>query len=192
HAPEDDEAENRALGNIVIGVGSVLYGFYEVLYKRVACPPEGCAPEKGMIFANTFGSLIGCFTLLVLWIPIPILHFLGWETFALPTGKTAWILLVSVTANATFSGSFLVLISLTSPVLSSVAALLTIFLVALCDQLLPPPLHTDLTFAAIVGGLLIIGAFLMLSWATYREMSEEKKKHAEEIVEHSESEDEDV
>lgn len=190
HAPEDHEAENRALGNIVIGIGSVLYGFYEVLYKRVACPPEGCSPGRGMILANTFGSLIGCFTLLVLWVPLPILHFLGWETFELPTGRTAWILLVSVMANATFSGSFLVLISLTSPVLSSVAALLTIFLVALCDQLLPPPLHTDLTGAAIAGGLLIIGAFLMLSWATYREMREEKKKHAEEMIEESESDEE--
>jgi len=28
HAPEDEEAGNRALGNLVIGVGSVLYGFY--------------------------------------------------------------------------------------------------------------------------------------------------------------------
>ena len=53
HAPEDDAAENRALGNLVIGVGSVLYGFYEVLYKRVACPPDGTSPDRGMIFAMT-------------------------------------------------------------------------------------------------------------------------------------------
>lgn len=188
NAPVDDEASNRAVGNIVIGVGSVLYGFYEVLYKRVACPPEGCSPGRGMIFANTFGSLIGCFTLLVLWIPIPILHVLGWETFELPRGEAAWLLLISVIANATFSGSFLVLISLTSPVLSSVAALLTIFLVALCDQLLPPPLYQPLTAAALAGGVLIIGAFLLLSWATYKEMRDERKKYSEEMVEDSEEE----
>jgi hypothetical protein len=51
-----------------------------------------------------------------------------------------------------FSGAFLALISLTSPVLSSVAALLTIFIVAIVDQLLPPPLNSPLTPAAIVGG----------------------------------------
>ncbi|KAK3640929.1 hypothetical protein LTR56_011579 [Elasticomyces elasticus] len=192
HAPEDEEAENRAVGNLVIGVGSVLYGFYEVLYKRVACPPEGTSPEKGMLFAMTFGSLIGTFTILVLWIPIPILHYLGWEIFELPNGHTAVILLVSVLANATFSGSFLVLISLTSPVLSSVAALLTIFLVALCDQVLPPPLYSPLTGAAIVGGVLIIGAFILLCWATYREMDEERKKRAEEVGEESDREDEEV
>ncbi|CAC9893655.1 hypothetical protein D6C98_02344 [Aureobasidium pullulans] len=183
-APEPEEASNRALGNLVIGVGSVLYGFYEVLYKKVACPPEGCSPGRGMIFANTFGSLIGLFTLTVLWIPIPILHYTGIETFELPRGEAAWMLMISVLANATFSGSFLVLISLTSPVLSSVAALLTIFLVAVVDQLLPPPLNQPLSGAAVAGGLLIIVAFLLLSWATYREMNEERrKKEAEAEIE---------
>jgi len=70
----------------------------------------------------------------------------------------------------------LILISLTSPVLSSVAALLTIFLVALIDQLLPPPLNTPLSGAAITGGLCIIFAFSLLSWSTYKEMGEEKKR----------------
>jgi len=191
-APEKEEASNRFLGNLVIGVGSVLYGFYEVLYKKVACPPEGCSPTRGMLFANTFGSLIGSFTLLVLWIPLPLLHITGIETFELPRGKAAWMLVVSVLANATFSGAFLVLISLTSPVLSSVAALLTIFLVALCDELLPEPLHNDLSTAAVMGGVLIIAAFALLSWATFREMKEESAhgKGAEEMVEESDLEDE--
>ncbi|KAK3178532.1 hypothetical protein OEA41_000669 [Lepraria neglecta] len=174
---EPDEASNRSLGNIVIGVGSVLYGLYEVLYKKLACPPEGTSPERGMIFAMTFGSLIGCFTLFVLWIPLPLLHIWGIEEFELPQGEAAWMLAISVLANATFSGSFLVLISLTSPVLSSVAALLTIFLVAIVDWLRT---GEPLAPAAIVGGLLIIGAFLLLSWSTYREMNEDRRKRLEE------------
>jgi drug/metabolite transporter (DMT)-like permease len=169
----------RTLGNLIIGVGSVLYGFYEVLYKRLACPPEGCSPGRGMIFANTFGSLIGAFTLLVLWIPLPVLNFMGWEEFELPHGEQAWMMAISVLANATFSGSFLILISLTSPVLSSVAALLTIFIVAIVDQLLPPPMYSPLTPAALVGGLLIIGAFIVLSYATYQEMDEERRRKLE-------------
>ncbi|KAI4669593.1 uncharacterized protein J4E79_001638 [Alternaria viburni] len=179
-APPSHEAENRAFGNLVIGIGSVLYGLYEVLYKRLACPPEGAAPNKGVIFANLFGSLIGAFTLSVLWIPLPFLHYMGWELFELPHGEQAWMMAISVLANATFSGAFLALISLTSPVLSSVAALLTIFIVALVDQLLPPPLNSPLTPAAIVGGLLIIGAFSLLSWASYKEMDEERRHKLEE------------
>lgn len=164
---------SRFLGNIIIGCGSVLYGLYEVLYKRLACPPDGCSPARGMIFANVFGSLIGCVTLGLLWIPLPILHFTGLETFALPTGATAWWLFLSVIMNATFAGSFLVLISLTSPVLSSVASLLTIFVVAISDWMLT---GQPLSAAAIIGGIMIIIAFAMLSVSTWREMTEEERR----------------
>jgi drug/metabolite transporter (DMT)-like permease len=172
HSPES-EAQNRPLGNLVIGVGSVMYGLYEVLYKRFACPPEGCSPGRGMIFANTFGSMIGIFTFCVLWIPIPILHFTGIERFELPRGEAASLLFISTLSNAVFSGSFLVLMSLTSPVLSSVAALLTIFLVAIVDWGLT---GVGLSAAAMVGGCAIVVAFGMLSWATYREMGEEERR----------------
>ena len=176
--PQDDdekvEARSRTVGNLVIGVGSILYGLYEVLYKKWACPPEGTSAGRGMIFAMTFGSLIGLFTLTVLWIPLPILHVTGLEPFEFPTGRTAGVLFVSTVSNAVFSGSFLVLMSLTSPVLSSVAALLTIFLIAITDSLLHP--KEKLSAAAIGGGSMIIAAFAMLSWATYREMNQERQK----------------
>lgn len=198
---EDGEAQSRLLGNIVIGVGSILYGLYEVLYKRFACPPEGTSPGRGTIFANTFGSMIGAFTLTVLWIPLPILHYLGWETFRFPTGEAGRMLLISICANASkftpstqvksdtylisaFSGSFLVLISLTSPVLSSVAALLTIFLVAIVDWFRT---GQPLSFAAIIGGIFIMFAFFLLSWSTYRELSEERRKRLENDEVESES-----
>lgn len=97
---EKSETDYRLIGHIIIGVGSVLYGFYEVLYKWVACPPEGTSVGRGIIFANTFGSFIGCFTLSVLWIPLVVLHFTGIEPFVLPRGETAWMLMISVLANA--------------------------------------------------------------------------------------------
>ncbi len=170
---EGEETSNRLLGNIVIGIGSVLYGLYEVLYKKLACPPEGTSPGRGMMFAMTFGSLIGSFTLLVLWIFIPIFHYTGIEEWETPNGEQAYMLLISTLANATFSGSFLVLISLTSPVLSSVAALLTIFLIVIVDWLYK---NEKLSLAAIVGGILIVAAFMLLSWSSYREMDEERRK----------------
>lgn len=166
----------KLLGNVVIGIGSVAYGFYEVLYKRFACPPEGTSPGRAMIFANTFGSMVGLFTLLVLWIPLPVLHFTGLETFEVPRGKAAGLLAVSTLSNAVFSGSFLVLMSLTSPVLSSVAALLTIFLVAITDWMIT---GKPLSAAALVGGALIVVAFAMLSFATYKEMRDEERAREE-------------
>lgn len=102
---QSNEAGNRALGNIIIGIGSVLYGLYEVMYKRMACPPDGCSPGRGMIFALTFGSLMGIFTFSFLWIPLPILHFTGIETFEWPTGEAGRIMLISVMANASMGYS---------------------------------------------------------------------------------------
>jgi len=174
-SPDQPNARNRLLGNLIIGAGSVLYGLYEVLYKRFACPPDGTSTDRGTVFANTFGSLIGAFTLLVLWIPLPVLHLLGWETFEIPTGETARLLLISILMNMLFAGSFLVLISLTSPVLSSVAALLTIFIVALVDWMWT---GQPLSAAAVVGGLLIVIAFAILSWSTLREIAEDERKRA--------------
>jgi drug/metabolite transporter (DMT)-like permease len=174
--PDADPPDNKLVGNLIIGIGSVMYGFYEVLYKKYACPPEGASPGRSIIFANSFAGMIGTFTLCVLWIPLPFLHYTGIEPFELPRGKTAALLAVSTLSNAVFSGSFLVLMSLTSPVLSSVAALLTIFLVAITDWLIT---GKPLSLAAITGGSLIIVAFVMLSWATYREMSEEQMKRDE-------------
>ncbi|OAA33431.1 Drug/metabolite transporter [Moelleriella libera RCEF 2490] len=164
-----DDAASRFAGNLIIGIGSVLYGLYEVLYKRYACPPDGVSPVRGTIFANVFGSCIGFFTLTVLWIPLPFLHWLDIERFEVPDAHTCALILVAVLSNALFSGCFLVLISLTSPVLSSVAALLTIFIVAIADWFLT---GQPLSWAAIVGGSMIIVAFVALSWSTYREMME--------------------
>ncbi|TGZ81560.1 putative DUF6-like integral membrane protein [Ascodesmis nigricans] len=185
---DTEEAQNRLLGNIIIGIGSVMYGFYEVLYKKLACPPDGVSNARSVIFANTIGSCLGLVTLIILWIPLPVLHILGIESFALPRGEAAWLMLISVLANATFSGSFLVLISLTSPVLSSVAALLTIFLVAITDWWLT---GKPLTPAATLGGMIICGAFFLLAWSTWREMCEEAEKRGKEGEGSGESEGED-
>ncbi|KAH7325879.1 putative DUF6 domain protein [Stachybotrys elegans] len=167
------DVTDRFFGNIIIGIGSVLYGLYEVLYKRFACPPDGVSPDRGMIFAILFGACIGTFTLTVLWIPLPILHILDIERFVIPSAWTCWLILAAVLSNAIFSGSFLVLISLTSPVLSSVAALLTIFLVAIVDWMRT---GKPLSAAAIIGGTMIIAAFLGLSLSTYRELKEHEAR----------------
>ncbi|KFA74606.1 hypothetical protein S40288_05823 [Stachybotrys chartarum IBT 40288] len=182
------DVSNRFFGNIVIGVGSVLYGLYEVLYKRFACPPDGTSPDRVMIFAIMFGACIGTFTLTVLWIPLPILHILGIERFVIPDAYTCSLILAAVLSNAIFSGSFLVLISLTSPVLSSVAALLTIFIVAIVDWMLTGKM---LSAAAMAGGFMIIVAFVGLSFSTYREIKEHEARKMAVDFSDSDREDED-
>ncbi|KAA8902886.1 hypothetical protein TRICI_005810 [Trichomonascus ciferrii] len=160
----------RVTGNMVIGLGAVLYGLYEVMYKRLASPPVSVPPKKQIAFANIVGSTIGACTLSMLWIALPILHLLGWETFQLPTPYQGLILFLSLLGNVLFSAGFLILVSLTNPVLSSVAALLTTFLVPLVDFLL---FGSEISGTDLIGGLLIIAAFVLLAYASWREIQEE-------------------
>ena len=166
----------RLSGNLVIGLGAVLYGLYEVLYKRLACPPSTVSPRRQAVFANVVGSGIGLCTFSILWILLPLLHWTGLETFELPRGNVLWLLILSVVSNMLFSGGMLVLMSLTSPVLSSVASLLTIFIVAIVDWLM---FSTPISMAGIIGGILIIIAFLLLSYATWKELSSEEEEGQE-------------
>ena len=100
--------------------------------------------------------------------------------------------------NMSFAGSFLVLISLTSPVFSSVASLLTIFIVAMSDWFMT---GKPLSGASMLGGVFIMMAFGLLSWSTWKEMEEEEARRrrvvaagggGEEEVEDSESDKDEV
>ncbi|CAN6622862.1 hypothetical protein TRVA0_009S00958 [Trichomonascus vanleenenianus] len=173
----------RMAGNMIIGAGAVLYGLYEVIYKRFASPPASVAAKKQASFANVVGSCIGACTLTLLWVILPVLHFTGIEEFELPRGEAALMLFVSLIGNVLFSGSFLVLMSLTSPVLSSVAALLTTFLVPLVDWLL---FGSEIGGSDLLGGVLIILAFALLAYASYKELQEEDEETDDSSDEHEE------
>ncbi|BFZ58137.1 hypothetical protein PYCC9005_005196 [Savitreella phatthalungensis] len=163
----DDEATtSRALGNIVISVGAVLYGLYEVLYKKWACPEDATDHMRSILFANVMSTALGVFTLAFVWIPLPILHVLGWERFELPPANAALALIASIAANFVYSACLLGMISLTGPVLSSVASLLSIFCVAITDTIVT---GKPLSLAAIAGGAMILVAFGVLVLATVRE-----------------------
>ncbi|KAF3940009.1 hypothetical protein ABW19_dt0204074 [Dactylella cylindrospora] len=157
---------SRAMGNIICAIGAVLFGLYRVLYKLKACLPAEATAEMNIVFSVLVGSSIGVFTTAVFWLPLPLLHFTGWEPFELPTRVAAFWTGVGVISSAGFTASFLSLMALTSPVLSSVAAMLSIFIVALYDWLFT---GHDLTRATLGGGALIIVAFLLIGWSTYQE-----------------------
>ncbi|EPS40146.1 hypothetical protein H072_6046 [Dactylellina haptotyla CBS 200.50] len=177
--PTDGESDatavsnkKRLLGNIITAAGAVLFGLYRVLFKLKACLPAEATAGMNITFSVIVGSSIGVFTTLVFWIPLPLLHFTGWETFELPSLWAALWIGVGIISSALFTASFLSLTALTSPVLSSVAAMLSIFFVALYDWLFT---GHDLTKATLGGGFSIIIAFLLIGWSTYQETYGEDK-----------------
>ncbi|KAK6336105.1 hypothetical protein TWF696_001673 [Orbilia brochopaga] len=162
----DASYPDRTFGNIITGVGAVLYGLYRVLYKLKACLPVEASAEMNIMFSVIVGSSIGFFTATVFWIPLPVLHIFGWETFELPGLAAAFWTFMGMVAGVFLTLSFLSLTALTSPVLSSVAAMLSIFVVALYDWLFT---GHGLTGATLAGGSSIIVAFLLIGWSTYEE-----------------------
>ncbi|KAK6532658.1 hypothetical protein TWF281_006837 [Arthrobotrys megalospora] len=164
--------QRRLFGNAITAAGAVLFGLYRVLYKLKACLPAEATAEMNITFSVVVGSSIGVFTTLVFWLPIPLLHFTGLEKFEWPSGAAAFWTAFGAASSVLFTSSFLSLTALTSPVLSSVAAMLGIFFVALYDWLFT---GHDLTKATLGGGFAIIVAFLLLGWSTYQETYVENK-----------------
>lgn len=123
------------LGDLMTLLASLIYGLYQVLYKKyvalpsdpeaisdglyeqVASSEDGPSPEDATetrplpfgIYPNLLTSLIGLFTLVILWIPLPILHYYGIETFSLPTNTAVFFTIAGMaTAGVLFNAGFMV------------------------------------------------------------------------------------
>lgn len=155
-------SESRNLGNLIIACGSVLYGLYDVLYKKLACMPTQTAPSKQACFSNLIGSCIGVATMLLMWPVLIFLHLYGIETFAIPSRKTLLYIIISIIGNVTYSGAFLILMALTDPVLGSISTLLGTCCVPFVEYIL---FGNKITISEMTGGLVIIIAFGLMVYA---------------------------
>lgn len=112
------------VASVVYGIYQVLYKIYAALPDRLEPIPTDAAyepivdpvddpaetpvfdrqemvyPPPFGLYANALTSAIGVCTFVLLWMPIPILHYYGLETFRLP----ADIQTVSVIAGIALSG----------------------------------------------------------------------------------------
>ncbi|KAI8055425.1 hypothetical protein BDF22DRAFT_654309 [Syncephalis plumigaleata] len=97
HRPDDSTKLDAAsitshndtfVGDLVALGSAIIVGLYQVMYRHYAVPRR----HNSLHFVNTMVGLMGVFTLLVCWIPIPILHWAGWERFEWPdAGAWGWI-----------------------------------------------------------------------------------------------------
>ncbi|GME71985.1 unnamed protein product [Ambrosiozyma monospora] len=173
---DDDAAEypHRLLGNIIILIGAILYGLYEVVYKKKCCPPSSeVSARRQASFSNFSMCLIGINTFLILCVPAFFIHIFGIYKFDIPSDGTIWLyVIISLLGNIIFSVSFLALMSLTSPVLSSVASLVTILVVGVADYIL---WGAESNFMQIIGYAFVMGGFGLLTYASWNEIAEEDK-----------------
>ncbi|KAI9063106.1 hypothetical protein FKP32DRAFT_1573007 [Trametes sanguinea] len=116
------------------------------------------------LYPNFLTSAIGICTLLVLWIPVPILDILGVETFEMPrTALTYGVIAGIALTGAIFNAGFMVLLGAWGPIVTSVGSLLTIVLVFLSDAIFGGAVET-VTIWSILGCSAIVSAFAILAY----------------------------
>ena len=123
------------VGDLLTLVASVGYGLYQVLYKKYAALPSdpdfvservydsipteepdiGSRPETTTnplpfgLYANLLTSVIGLLTFAVVWILIPVFHYLDIERFTLPSNLTTCLVIAGIAiSGVVFNAGFMV------------------------------------------------------------------------------------
>ncbi|KIO08304.1 hypothetical protein M404DRAFT_134204 [Pisolithus tinctorius Marx 270] len=140
-----------------------LYSAGDVDNEIQSCPllkDEIVYPPPFGLHANLITASMGMCTLLVLWIPIPILHYYGLEEFRLPTRADILMAIAGIAASGViFNAGFMILLGIWGPIVTSVGSLMTIVLTLFSDMFFGT---VALTFGGLVGTGVIVGAFAML------------------------------
>eukprot|EP00923_Selenidium_pygospionis_P007734 GHVN01013185.1.p1 GENE.GHVN01013185.1~~GHVN01013185.1.p1 ORF type:complete len:703 (-),score=77.10 GHVN01013185.1:2066-4096(-) len=171
---QTEPARDLGIGIILVLFASAAYSAYEVLYKRDLLNNHSTVPLWFvLLIVGLMGLIIGC----LLWWPIVILHYSGIEPFRLPSQRE-WIWLL---ANAVFLTFFQICLQLSlcflpSPLLVSLASLLTMPVAQLTDWFLRTG---NLTSAAILGSVFIGLSFVIMVGLEVRKASDASKVLAE-------------
>jgi drug/metabolite transporter (DMT)-like permease len=138
-------------GYILTLVSTVIYALYEVVYKKVL---QSRPHMDSVRWAMLFCGLIGLGNLLTVWLPLPFLHWCGWEAFHAPSAEQ-WPMLAGIIAlEGTFNGALLVGIQLVTPFFMTVGNVLTLPGSVAADFWL----HAECPPFMQISGLVLIGA----------------------------------
>ena len=131
------KATSALIGDLLTLLASVIYGLYQVLYKKYVALPsdpellsdrlyeriatfdensiEDVASEEAIypppfgLHPNLFTSLIGLLTFVVFWIPLPLLHYFDIEQFSFPTDRATYFTIAGIAASGVlFNAGFMV------------------------------------------------------------------------------------
>ncbi|KAJ4486098.1 hypothetical protein J3R30DRAFT_3655365 [Lentinula aciculospora] len=125
-------------------------------------------PPPFGLYSNFWTSAIGSCTFAVLWIPLPILHWLGIETFTLPGSFSTVAAIAGIALTGSmFNAGFMITLALWGPIITSVGGLLTIVLVFFSDIILGAT--ESLTIWGVAGSATIVVAFGVLAYDMFQQ-----------------------
>ncbi|CAB4256356.1 uncharacterized protein KABA2_09S02772 [Maudiozyma barnettii] len=148
------------MGNLLAVAGAMFYGIYSTLLKIKV-------QDESMINMKIFFGFVGLFTLLFMWPSLIILHYMGWETFVIPTQpKVVIIILINMVITFVSDFCWAKAMLLTSPLTVTVGLSITIPVAMFGDILFK---HKEMALEYMLGGLLILGSFVIISKNTEAE-----------------------
>lgn len=84
--PQKTSAE-IALGDAMAAFSSIMYGVYTIVMKKQV-------GDESRVNMQLFFGLVGLFNLVFLWPGFFILHWIGIETFELPSSDRVWMIIL--------------------------------------------------------------------------------------------------
>ncbi|PWY99249.1 hypothetical protein BCV70DRAFT_200830 [Testicularia cyperi] len=158
---------NAPLGDMLALLSAFLYSLYVMLLKT------RIGSEDRISMPLMFG-IVGLINICCLWPVIPILHFTGIETFALPDSPRIWIA-IAVNMSITFVSDFIYLLAMlkSSPLITTLGLSLTIPLAVVIDAVKGS--HTGGTLAA-AGSALVLSSFAFIGFDDHKSFQREKQR----------------
>ncbi|KAI8995668.1 hypothetical protein BD414DRAFT_410561 [Trametes punicea] len=162
--PNDPEVQTDNLYSPVRLTESPQEEIEDPLERSLLVQDDIIHPLPFGLYPNFLTSAIGICTMLVLWIPIPILDAFGIEPFEIPGTALTYIVIAGIAlTGAVFNAGFMVLLGAWGPIVTSVGSLLTIVLVFMSDAIFGGAVET-VTIWSILGCGSIVAAFAILAY----------------------------
>ncbi|KAI0639445.1 hypothetical protein C8Q77DRAFT_64115 [Trametes polyzona] len=162
--PDDPEVQSDALYSPIPEAETPVEDAGEHVEGSLLIADDIIHPLPFGLYPNFLTSAIGICTMLVLWIPVPILDVLDIEPFELPkTGITYGVIAGIALTGAVFNAGIMVLLGAWGPIVTSVGSLLTIVLVFLSDAIFGGAVEA-VTIWSVLGCGSIVAAFAILAY----------------------------
>ncbi|KAH3732527.1 DUF6 domain protein [Pelomyxa schiedti] len=158
----ENSGVDTAVGYAFVITSSLLWGFYQVGFKRFGNDPATYSDhslERIFFLSFLYLGLVGLCNCFTMWVGIPILDALGWEEFVVPSTDVIYQLLASEVSFLAFSCFTISGIVLSSPLFMTMGPLFCVPTSVVADALI----H-DYTLPAVsfLGVIIISGGFVML------------------------------
>ncbi|KAJ2774727.1 hypothetical protein IWQ56_000460 [Coemansia nantahalensis] len=159
---------SELLGDALSLLSACSLGLYQVLYKKYAVPRD----FHSLFAVNSMTALFGLCTLVLCWVPLPVLHATGVERFRWPNRSQTALIALNALLGVAYNACYMIALAVTSPLFAAIGIMLTIPVVAVVDMAVQGHI---LAWNVFAGGAAILVGFSVL---TYAEFCDTVGKHA--------------